>query len=107
MQKTIHKYLLENKYMTVLPTSPNERKNINDVKNINKPMPLNNINNSKKQLRSVNSCYAKKINKNIFNSFQVENILNTITNNHNNHNRRNKLNYNSSQENNTLKMLYL
>ena len=80
LQKTIHKYLLENKYMTILPTSPNERKNINDVKNINKPIPLNNINNSKKQLRSVNSCYAKKINKNIFNSFQVENILNTITN---------------------------
>ena len=51
----------------------------------------------------MNSCYAKKINKNIFNSFQVENILNTITNNHNNHNRRNKLNYNSSQEKNTLK----
>ena len=92
LQKTIHKYLLENKYMTILPTSPNERKNINDIKNINininKPMPLNNINNinntnnSKKQLRSVNSCYGKKINKNIFNTFQVENILNTISNNH-------------------------
>ena len=34
LQKTIHKYLLENKYMTILPSSPNERKNISDMKNI-------------------------------------------------------------------------
>ena len=117
LQKTIHKYLLENKYMTILPSSLNERKNISDMKNIkyikkenttglnslNKPREINNTNNNKRQLRSVNSCYAKKINKNIFNSFQVDNILNTISNNHN---QRNKLNYNSSQENNTLKNSY-
>ena len=32
IQKTIHKYLLENKYLTILPSSPNQRKNLREVK---------------------------------------------------------------------------
>ena len=102
LQKTIHKYLLENKYMTILPSSPNERKRegknneMNKINRINNQLNINN----KRQLRSVNSCYSKKINKNLFNNYKVENIMNTISNNHN---QRNKLNYNLSQENNTIK----
>ena len=116
IQKTIQKYFLDNKYMTILPSSPNERKNTREIKNIkyvkkenttmnsinnNKIFPANNNNNidGKRKLRNVNSYYSKKINKNIFNSFRVESILNTISNNHN---QRNKLNNNSSQDNNTL-----
>ena len=101
LHKTIEKYLLENKYKTILPSSPCERKNIINM-NIN--------NDNKKQLRSVNSCYSKKINKFIFhnnNNYQAKPILSSISNDnsHNLKNYKNKeLSYNTSQEyNNILK----
>ena len=60
------------------------KQNSNNFK-FKKIIPLNtNTNTHMKQLRSVNSCYGKKINQNLLNNYQTEQILNTISNNHNN-----------------------
>ena len=112
-QKNIKKYILEDEYLTIFPLSNEKnisekqkikslknsknkkfvknknnnkftediKQNLNDIK-IKKIIPSN-INSNTKQLRSVNSCYAKKINQHFLNNYQTEQILNTISNNHN------------------------
>ena len=112
-QKNIKKYIFEDEYLTIFPLSNDKntsekqkikslknsknkkfvknknnnkftediKQNLNDIK-IRKIIPSN-INSNTKQLRSVNSCYAKKINQHLLNNYQTEQILNTISNNHN------------------------
>ena len=58
-------------------------RNINtNIYRIKKIIPLNIS--QKSQLRSFNSCFPYKINKNVFNNYINEKILTTINNNHNN-----------------------
>ena len=112
-QKNINKHLSEDEYLTIFPLSNDKNilekqklKIIKDSKNkkfvkiknnkfaddithnpnnikIKKIIPLNNMNSHTKLLRSVNSCYVKKINQHLLNNYQTEQILNTISNNHN------------------------
>ena len=127
-QKNIKKYLLEDDYLTIFPL--NKEKNIEnqklkmykDSKNKKNNKNINNkydadiktnqdnmkikkiIPSQNKQLRSVNSCYGRKVNPNILNNYQSEQILKTISNNnkkidiYNN----SKLNYNVISDNKKL-----
>ena len=109
LQKNFKKYLLEDDYLTIFPLSnirnifekqkikivkdsknkknlsKKNNKNPDDIKNnvnfkIKKIIPSN-INSYNKQIRSVNSCYAKKVNPNLLNNYPSEQILKTISNN--------------------------
>ena len=105
--KNIKKYLLEEDYLTIFPLSNDKNfekqkikifkdsknkkynKNINNNKKYDSEKDYNPYNmkikkiipNQNKQLRSVNSCYGKKLNQHLLNNYQSEQILKTISNN--------------------------